>query len=119
MKNAIAVYEANDGLVFAYVFVQTNFVLFSICNGKTVFFFFFLLRLLPPLCLNKLYVTHGFGNAMAQVVSHWPHTTQARVHAWVGPRDICGGQSGTGKSFALSPSFFPVSIISPLHHIYL
>jgi hypothetical protein len=40
---------------------------------------------------------------MAQEVSHQPLTAEARVS----PCGICGGQSGTGADFSLSPSIFP------------
>jgi hypothetical protein len=37
------------------------------------------------------------GRAMAQAVSRWPLTAEARVRARVNPCGICGGQSGTGQ----------------------
>jgi hypothetical protein len=40
------------------------------------------------------------GRAMAQAVSRWPVTAEARVRARVNPRRICGGQSGTGQVFS-------------------
>jgi hypothetical protein len=43
------------------------------------------------------------GRAMAQAVSRWPVTSEARVHVRVSPCGICGGQSGTRSEF--SPSF--------------
>jgi hypothetical protein len=41
------------------------------------------------------------GCAMAQAVSHWPLTAEARVNPCV----ICGGQSGTGQVFSKYFSF--------------
>jgi hypothetical protein len=40
------------------------------------------------------------GRAMAQAVSRWPLTVEARVRARVNPCGICGGQSGTGQVFS-------------------
>jgi hypothetical protein len=40
------------------------------------------------------------GRAMAQAVSRWPLTAEARVRARVNPCGICGGQSGTGQVFS-------------------
>jgi hypothetical protein len=59
--------------------------------------------------------TETVGRAMAQAVSRWPLTTEARVN----PCGICGGQSGTGQ--VLSEYFgFPCKyIIPPLLHIHL
>jgi hypothetical protein len=37
---------------------------------------------------------------MAQAVSRWPVTAEARVRARVNPCRICGGQSGTGQVFS-------------------
>ena len=44
---------------------------------------------------------------MAQAVSRPPLTAEARVRSRVGPRGICGGQSGTGTGF--SPRVFRFS----------
>jgi hypothetical protein len=44
---------------------------------------------------------------MAVAVSRWPLTAETRFHARVIPRGICGGQSGTGKSFFRVSSVFP------------
>jgi hypothetical protein len=52
-----------------------------------------------------------WGRAMAQVVSHRPLSTEARVHARVNPCGICGGQSGTGTGFLQVLQFSPVNII--------
>jgi hypothetical protein len=49
----------------------------------------------------------GKGRAMAQAVSRWPLTSEARVRARVDPCGICGGQSGTGTGFSPSSSVFP------------
>jgi hypothetical protein len=37
---------------------------------------------------------------MAQAVSRWPLTAEARVRTRVNPCGICGGQSGTGQVFS-------------------
>jgi hypothetical protein len=54
---------------------------------------------------------------MAQAVSRWPLTAQARVRARVDPCGICGGQSGAVAGFLRVPRFSPASIIPPLLHI--
>jgi hypothetical protein len=55
---------------------------------------------------------------MAQAVSRWPLTAEARVRARVNPCGICGGQSGTDR-FSPSTSVSPANIIPPLLHIHL
>jgi hypothetical protein len=56
---------------------------------------------------------------MAQAVSRWPPTAEARVRARVDPWGICGGQSGTGQVFSEYFGFHCKYIISPLLHIHL
>jgi hypothetical protein len=56
---------------------------------------------------------------MAQAVSRWPLTTEARVRARVNPCWICGGQSGTGQVFSEYFGFPCKYIIPPLLHIHL
>jgi hypothetical protein len=55
---------------------------------------------------------------MAQVVSRWPLTTEARVN----PCGICGGQNGTGTgyspSFLLFPSIYHFTITLQTHIIW-
>jgi hypothetical protein len=46
---------------------------------------------------------------MAQAVSCWSFTADARVRACVSPCGICGGQSGAGTSFSQS-FYFLLSI---------
>jgi hypothetical protein len=59
------------------------------------------------------------GRAMAQAVSRWPLTAEARVRARVDPCGICGGQSGTGAGFLRVLRFSPANIIPLLLHIHL
>jgi hypothetical protein len=60
-------------------------------------------------CTHFAVFTSAGGRAMAQAVSHWPLTVEARVHARVNPCGICGGQSGTGTGF-LRVLRFPLQI---------
>jgi hypothetical protein len=53
------------------------------------------------------------GRAMAQEVSRWPLTSEARVHAWVNPCGICRGQSSTGTGIPPSLRFASANIIPP------
>jgi hypothetical protein len=58
------------------------------------------------------------GRVMAQAVSRWTPTAEARVRSRVSPCGICGGQSGTGTGFSPSTSSFPCQLHStgaPLH----
>jgi hypothetical protein len=56
---------------------------------------------------------------MAQAVSRWPLTAEARVRARVNPCVICGGQSGTGQDFSEYFGFPCKYIIPTLLHIHL
>jgi hypothetical protein len=47
---------------------------------------------------------------MAQVVSRWPLTAEARIRDRVNPCGICGGQTGTGTGSSPSSSVYPVNI---------
>jgi hypothetical protein len=50
---------------------------------------------------NKLISKEGIkqDHAMIQVITCWPVTAEAWVHAQVTPCEICGGQSGIGTGF--------------------
>jgi hypothetical protein len=57
---------------------------------------------------------------MAQTVSRWPLTADARVRVRVDPYGICGGQSGTGAGSSPSSSVSPCqyhSTIAPYSSI--
>lgn len=58
------------------------------------------------------YLKTDLGCAVAQVVSCWPLTVEARTSLC----GICSEQSGTGKGLFLSTSFSPVSV---LHHCFI
>jgi hypothetical protein len=53
---------------------------------------------------------------MAQAVSRWPLTAEARVRARADP---CGILVDNVARFSPSSSVFPVNIIPPLFHIHL
>jgi hypothetical protein len=53
---------------------------------------------------------------MTQGVSRRPLTAEARVRSPVGPRGICGGQSGTGTGFSRVLRFSPVNFIPSVLH---
>ena len=58
------------------------------------------------------------GRAMAQAVSRWLPTAEARVRSRVNPCGICGGQIGTGTDIFPRTSVFPRqfhSTVAPLH----
>jgi hypothetical protein len=69
-------------------------------------------QLWPTLNLSK-------GRDMAQDVSCWPLTAEARVRVRVNPCWICDGQSGIGTGFSPSSSVSPVNIIPPLLRTHL
>jgi hypothetical protein len=50
---------------------------------------------------------------MAQAVSCWPFVAEARVHAWMSPLGVCGGQNlYWDRVFS---KFFGVSLSVALH----
>jgi hypothetical protein len=61
-------------------------------------------------CVDLYEVTLNGGCAMAQLVSCWPLTMEARVS----PCAICGGQRVTGTGFSLELFSFPLSV--SFHH---
>jgi hypothetical protein len=52
---------------------------------------------------------------MAQAVSRWPLTAEARVRVLVSPCGICDGQSGTGIGFYPSSSVVPCKGTTDAH----
>jgi hypothetical protein len=57
--------------------------------------------------------------SVADAVSLWPLTTEARVRSKVSPCDICHGQSGNGTGFPrVLRRFSLVSLMPPMLHIY-
>jgi hypothetical protein len=68
------------------------------------------MQMIPVPCINAVqlylfenvfgYLQRSSGRAMAQAVSRWHLTAEARVRARVNPCGICGGQSGTGQVFS-------------------
>jgi hypothetical protein len=55
------------------------------------------------------------GRAVAQAVSRWTLTVEARFRGRV---EICGGQSVASRVFSLSSSVSPVSSIPPWFHTH-
>jgi hypothetical protein len=58
------------------------------------------------------------GCAMAQAVSRWSLTAEARVRSQVNPCGICVGKSGTGTCFSPSTLVFPCQFYftgAPVH----
>jgi hypothetical protein len=53
------------------------------------------------------YFLRGVGRVMAQAVSRWPLTAEARVRSRFSPCGISGGKNGTGTGFSPSTSGFP------------
>jgi hypothetical protein len=77
---------------------------------KSLLFLCVIMYILDSLCLKRLRPI--FGRAVAQAVSRWLPTAEARVRV----REACGvcsGQSGTGADF-LQLLRFPLSIIPPI-----
>jgi hypothetical protein len=60
--------------------------------------------------------TWQHAHAVAQVVYHWPVTTEAQVLTWCSPYGICGGQSDTGTGFSLSSVVLPYQYHSTVAH---
>jgi hypothetical protein len=58
--------------------------------------------------------------AVAQVVNHWPLTTEAWVRTHVNSCGMCGGQSGAGTCFSQSAFIFPCQYHSTMaHHAHI
>jgi hypothetical protein len=87
--------------------------LFKICQHK-VFLLLKLIFLIPFFVRNSFRCKFISGRAMAQAVSCWPLTAEARFHAWVSPCGICGEQSGTGTGFSPSSFIYPCNYHSTM-----
>jgi hypothetical protein len=64
--------------------------------------------------VNPVYLS-----AVAQSVSRWPFTSLARVRSRDNRCEFNGGKVALGKDFFQMLPFSPVSIITPLFHVFL